>query len=125
MGRDARERSVVTCMRVGFEKQNLLSNSIFKCEGLGFNHGRFAGSPSLLCIFGRGLPVAFTQHSHSHPQLPLLFRSWPKIEIGARGTREVEIRGCLVVVGDPPTSPSSPPRFRHGRESQCPRGERC
>jgi hypothetical protein len=33
MGRDAHERSVVTCMRVGFEKQNMLSNSIFKCEG--------------------------------------------------------------------------------------------
>jgi hypothetical protein len=37
--------------------------------------------------------VAFTPHSHSQPQLPLLFWSWPKIEIGVRGTREVEVRG--------------------------------
>ena len=63
MGREARELSVVACVHTRFEKQNLFSDLVFKCGGLGLNLGGFVGSPYI--YLGGG-----TLGSHPAPVFP-------------------------------------------------------
>jgi hypothetical protein len=67
MGRDAHGRSVVARVCAGFEKQNPLLDSIFKCGGsVSILAGSLVPLPPIY-IFVRGLPMASTSHSRSQP----------------------------------------------------------
>jgi hypothetical protein len=117
MGHDAREQSIVmrdSRNKICFWIRFLNAEARFQSWWI----HRF---PFLLSIYlGRGcLWLSPDTRILSLSLNPLIFRPQPKIEIGARGTREVEVRGCLLAVEDLCTSPSSPSRFCYGQESQC------